>query len=128
MTDLYQAVQLFLSGFCPNVYHVMFPFRAETAQYAGRIPGITFEFANAAVQAVHSGSSDCRKVALEISFWGDLAEITAMREAVGDALNGKVIHLSGFEFAVVERFAKDVFYPDVDFRRIFVRYEGVVIG
>jgi len=68
------------------------------------------------------------KVTLDINLWGDLSEIVPMRDAISAALNGKQVNLSGFEFSVIETLVQDIFEPNVTFRRILMRYEGVVIG
>lgn len=126
--DIYEAVKAFLIQFCPDVDHVMFPFKMEQMRYEGVVPGITFEFVNMANQATHSGGTAVRKITLDINLWGNLDDIVPMRDGISDVLNGKRIDLSGFEFTVVEKLVQDIFEPNVTFRRILMRYEGVVIG
>ena len=126
--DIFQAVKTFLEQFCPEVVHVMFPFRKEPIRYEGTVPAITYEFVNVSNQVTHSGDSGIRKVTLDINLWGNLDDIVPMRDGISDVLNGKRIDLSGFEFTVVEKLVQDIFEPNVTFRRILMRYEGVVIG
>lgn len=126
--DIFEAVKAFLIQFCPDVDHVMFPFKMEQMRYEGVVPGITFEFVNMANQVTHSGGTMVRKITLDINLWGNLDDIVPMRDGISNALNGKRIDLSGFEFTVVEKLAQDIFEPNVTFRRILMRYEGVVIG
>lgn len=126
--DIFEAVRNFLIQFCPEVIHVMFPFREELMGYEGVVPAITYEFVNVANQVTHSGDSGIRKVTLDINLWGNLDDVVPMRDGISDVLNGKRIDLSGFEFTVVEKLAQDIFEPNVTFRRILMRYEGVVIG
>lgn len=126
--DIYEAVKVFLIQFCPDVDYVMFPFKMEQMRYEGVIPGITFEFMDISKSVTHSGSSEIMKVKLDINLWGSIDDIAPMRDSISAALNGKRINLSGFEFTVVEKLVQDIFEPNVTFRRILMRYEGVVIG
>lgn len=126
--DIFEAVRTFLIQFCPEVVHVMFPFREEPMRYEGIVPAITYEFVNVANQVTHSGGVGIQKVTLDINLYGDLAEIVPTRDNIAASLNGKRVDLSGFEFTVVEKLVQDIFEPNVTFRRILMRYEGVVIG
>lgn len=126
--DINEAVQKFLEGFCERVYPVMLSFNREAMRYEGVVPAITYEFVNASTLATHSGSTGSRKVELEINLWGMMADIVPIRDGISAALNGRVTRLSGFEFAVIEKRVQDIFEPNVVFRRILMRYEGVVIG
>lgn len=126
--DIFEATRTFLLDYCDEVVHVMFPFRQEQMRYEGTVPAITYEFVNISHCATHSGPSGIMKVTLDINLWGDLSEIVPMRDAISAALNGKQVNLSGFEFSVVETLVQDIFEPNVTFRRILMRYEGVVIG
>ena len=60
--DIFEAVRIFLLQFCPEVLHVMFPFKMEQMRYEGVVPGITFELVNMANQVTHSGDSGIRKI------------------------------------------------------------------
>lgn len=126
--DIFEAIKTFLSQYCADVVHVMFPFRQEQMRYEGTVPAITYEFVNVTRGVTHSGSSGIMKITLDINLWGDLTEIVPMRDAISAALNGKQVNLSGFEFSVIETLVQDIFEPNVTFRRILMRYEGVVIG
>lgn len=126
--DIFEAIRVFLTGFCANVSHVMFPFDGQRMHYEGVVPAITYEFTDLAGIATHSGGTAVRKVALEINLWGDLAEILPMKEGISERLNGETVKLSGFEFSLVEKLVRDIFEPNVTFRRILMRYEGVIVG
>lgn len=125
--DIFEATRTFLLDYCDEVVHVMFPFRQEQMRYEGTVPAITYEFVNLSRGATHSGSSKVSKVTLDINLWGDLKDIIPMRDGISEALNGKVMSTNGFDFALVEKTVQDVFEPNVTFRRILMRYEGVVI-
>ena len=84
--DIFEAIKVFLTQFCPDVSHVMFSFRQERMQYEGAIPAITYEFVDMANSTTHSRASGIRKIKLDINLWGDLNDIVPMRDGISAAL------------------------------------------
>ena len=128
--DIYEATQTLLQSAVPadvNVSAFVLTYDSEVGKFLlPDFPAVTYNYQGMTPVIAHDCSSSLYRVALDIEVWGDLEQIAKNAKLVSDAINAKRITVNNVEFTLVINDSRDIMELELDFKRRYMRFVGLV--